>query len=264
MRGPGDVTRRRLLIVAGGGAAALVAGRGRPRALARGTTQPRAQEGIATPPQSRLALAAFDLTAAATGAQALADMLRAWTATIAARTVPPDATPQLTAAALTITVGFGPSLFDERFGLAARRPPALAQLPAFPRDMLSAGRSGGDLVVQACAHDPAAAANAVAELAAAAAGTAQRRWSQMGYRRTSRDGTVTRNLMGFRDGTATIRPDDRRALRRHVWADEPAGMAMGTYLVARRIRMHLRAWEAQSPHVQERAVGREPGAADGG
>ncbi len=184
-------------------------------------------------------------------------MLRAWTATIAARTVPPDATPQLTAAALTITVGFGPSLFDERFGLAARRPPALAQLPAFPRDMLSAGRSGGDLVVQACAHDPAAAANAVAELAAAAAGTAQRRWSQMGYRRTSRDGTVTRNLMGFRDGTATIRPDDRRALRRHVWADEPAGMAMGTYLVARRIRMHLRAWEAQSPHVQERAVGRE-------
>jgi deferrochelatase/peroxidase EfeB len=133
------------------------------------------------------------------------------------------------------------------------------QLPAFKHDLLSARRCGGDLVVQACANDPAAAANALAALESAAAGTAKRRWSQTGYRRTSRDGSVVRNLMGFRDGTATIRPDDRRALQRHVWADEPAGMAMGTYLVARRIRMRLRAWDAQSAHDQERAVGRERG-----
>ena len=32
---------------------------------------------------------------------------------------------------LTVTIGYGPSLFDERFGLADRRPEALRELPAF-------------------------------------------------------------------------------------------------------------------------------------
>ena len=38
----------------------------------------------------------------------------------------------LPASQLTLTVGFGPSFFDDRFGLAAKRPAALAHCPTCP------------------------------------------------------------------------------------------------------------------------------------
>src|SRR5699024_6941608 len=79
-----------------------------------------------------------------------------------AYTAPPQDTGEawgLAPSRLTITVGFGPSLFrdDEgrdRFGLADRRPRALERLPHFPADHLDPHRSDGDLCVQACADDP--------------------------------------------------------------------------------------------------------------
>jgi deferrochelatase/peroxidase EfeB len=37
---------------------------------------------------------------------------------------------------LTVTVGFGPSLFDDRFGLKDRKPEELEPLPKFPGDQL--------------------------------------------------------------------------------------------------------------------------------
>ena len=36
------------------------------------------------------------------------------------------------AGALTVTIGLGPLLFGERFGLGSRRPVALCELPATP------------------------------------------------------------------------------------------------------------------------------------
>jgi len=62
-----------------------------------------------------------------------------------------------------IALGVGPSLFDERFGLAGRRPARLRRLPAFAGDALEPERSDGDLVVTISAerpHDDAAAAAA--------------------------------------------------------------------------------------------------------
>ena len=245
MRGADHLTRRRLLASGGAGAVSLLAGRG-PLALAR-TAVVRPQAGIATRPPARLSLAAFDV--AATGQGALADLLRAWSTTTAALTA------VYADQSLTLTVGFGPSLFDQRFGLAGRRPAVLTQLPAFRHDALLAQRSGGDLIVQACAQDASAAAHAVEVIEAAGVGAVRRRWSQAGFRRTTGAGTV-RNLMGFRDGTGNIDVGDRRALRRHVWAAEPGWMRMGAYLVARRIRMRLHAWEGQALQRQERAIGR--------
>lgn len=55
---------------------------------------------------------------------------------------------------LTVTVGFGPSLFDDRFGLKDRKPEELEPLPKFPGDQLQDALCDGDIVIHACADDP--------------------------------------------------------------------------------------------------------------
>ena len=52
-------------------------------------------------------------------------------------------------------IGLLDALFEtadgvDRFGLIDRRPAALTPLPHFPSDELDAGRSDGDLRIQAC------------------------------------------------------------------------------------------------------------------
>ncbi|HSY14546.1 MAG TPA: Dyp-type peroxidase, partial [Jatrophihabitantaceae bacterium] len=157
------------------------------------------QAGIATPAQDRLAFAAFDVTTA--DRQGLATMLGSWAAAaarmtaaqpIGADSLSPQAPPidtgealGLAPARLTVTVGFGPSLFDHRFGLAARRPAALADLPPLPGDALDPAKSGGDICVQACADDPQVAFHVIRNFARIARGTAVMRWSELGFGRTA-------------------------------------------------------------------------------
>lgn len=189
--------------------------------------------------------------------------------------LPPDDTGEalgLPASGLTITFGFGPSLFEDaegrdRFGLADRRPEALAELPHFPGDVLDPRRSGGDLCVQACADDPQVAVHAVRNLARIGFGTVSVRWSQLGFGRTSTTSTsqsTPRNLFGFKDGTANVKAEESEALDEHVWVggdDDPAGawLAGGSYLVARRIGMAIEVWDRQPLGDQEAFVGRTKG-----
>ena len=180
-RRPGALSRRQMLAGSGLATAALVTGAGLSSVAGADTpTDPSAatvsdtvpfhgvhQAGIATPEQARLAFAAFDVTGS--DRDALAGLLATWThaaeAMTAGRSVegawgmfaPPADTGEalgLAPSRLTLTVGFGPTLFDDRFGLADRRPGALIELPAFAGDDLDPVRSGGDLCVQACADDP--------------------------------------------------------------------------------------------------------------
>ncbi|MBW9214898.1 deferrochelatase/peroxidase EfeB [Mumia sp. zg.B53] len=237
------------------------------------------QPGIVTPVQDRLHFATFDVTTDSRAA--LVDMLRAWT-DAAARMMhgdgagpsgptsgdydaPPDDTGEaidLPPSRLTLTFGFGASLFDDRFGLSGRRPAALDPLPHFPGDNLRPERSEGDLCVQACADDPQVAVHAIRNLARIGFGTVGMRWSQLGFGKTStttRDEATPRNLFGFKDGTMNVKSDDRDALADHVWVGEDADqpwMAGGSYLVARRITMTIETWDRQSLREQERVVGR--------
>ena len=232
------------------------------------------QSGIADPEQARLAFAAFDVTAARRSE--LATLLDSWTSAAesltqgrplgddGAASAPPTDTGEardLAPARLTLTVGFGPSLFDQRFGLAGRRPAALVDLPAFPGDQLDPARSGGDLCVQACADDAQVAFHAVHTLARLALGSATLRYVQYGFGRTASGGadtTTPRNLLGFRDGTDNLDTADPRSLSTYVWADDTdqPWMRGGTYLVARRIRVHLEAWDRSTLGDQERTIGR--------
>jgi deferrochelatase/peroxidase EfeB len=240
------------------------------------------QAGIVTPAQDRMHFATFDVTT--TKRDELVGLLKDWTAAAermtaglearengatggAAEAAPADTGEalDLAAAALTLTIGFGPSLFDNRFGLADRRPAALIDLPAFPGDDLDPKRSGGDICVQACANDPQVAVHAIRNLARIGFGKVAVRWSQLGFGRTSsttRSQATPRNLFGFKDGTNNLKAEDTEALAEHVWvapADGPEWMVGGTYLVARRIRMHIEVWDRTSLAEQEATIGRKKG-----
>ena len=93
---------------------------------------------------------------------------------------------------LTITVGFGPSLFDQRFGLAGRMPAGLLPFGAIPGDdKMDPANSGGDLCIQACADDPLVVLHAIRNMVRAARGSAVLRWSQLGFAQASSTGAGT-------------------------------------------------------------------------
>ncbi|MFF7351160.1 iron uptake transporter deferrochelatase/peroxidase subunit [Streptomyces filipinensis] len=236
------------------------------------------QAGIATPVQDRLHFAAFDVK---TDDRAeFVQMLKDWTAAARRMTAgkpvgegaygglaeaPPDDTGEalgLKPSRLTLTIGFGPSLFD-RFGLKDERPAALVDLPKFPGDNLDAARTGGDLCVQACADDPQVAVHAIRNLARIGFGKVAIRWSQLGFGKTSSttpDAQTPRNLMGFKDGTRNIAGTETDRLKKFVWAadgDGPHWMTGGSYLVARRIRMNIETWDRTSLQEQEDVFGRD-------
>ncbi|MDR3084333.1 MAG: Dyp-type peroxidase, partial [Streptomyces sp.] len=170
---------------------------------------------------------------------------------------------------LSLTIGFGPTLFEkdgkDRFGIKDSRPEALVELPAFPGDNLEKARSGGDICVQACADDPQVAVHAIRNLARIGFGKISVRWSQLGFGKTSSTtpGAQTpRNMLGFKDGTRNISGTDTAALDKHVWVDGKDGadwMTGGSYLVARRIRMHIETWDRASLKEQEDVFGRTKG-----
>ncbi|CAH0313230.1 iron uptake transporter deferrochelatase/peroxidase subunit [Microbacterium sp. Bi128] len=239
------------------------------------------QPGITTPVQDHLHFAAFDMMARTTRDD-VASLLQDWTyaatrmmqgldvsatgAVGGSPEAPPDDTGEalgLPASNLTITFGFGPSLFDDRFGLARQRPPGLERLPAFLGDDLDPDRSDGDLCIQACADDPQVAVHAIRNLSRIAFGRARIRWSQLGFGRTSKttsDQATPRNLFGFKDGTANILADDTAALDENVWvpaSEGPAWLAGGSYLVARRIAMLIETWDRTRLAEQDRVVGRD-------
>ncbi|MEE1766286.1 iron uptake transporter deferrochelatase/peroxidase subunit [Streptomyces sp. SP18BB07] len=241
------------------------------------------QAGIATPVQDRLHFAAFDVET--DDRDAFVAMLKDWTAAARRMTAgkavgdgaygglpeaPPDDTGEalgLKPSRLTLTIGFGPSLF-EKFGLAGRRPTALVDLPQFAGDNLDRGRSGGDLCVQACADDPQVAVHAIRNLARIGFGKVSVRWSQLGFGKTSSttpEAQTPRNLMGFKDGTRNIAGTETDRLKKFVWVDEKdvdadsAWMTGGSYLVARRIRMHIEPWDRTSLREQEDIFGRDKG-----
>jgi len=243
------------------------------------------QAGIVTPAQDRLHFAAFDITTRSRGE--LVGLLKAWTRaaermtqglsagpvgpTEGAPLAPPDDTGEaigLSPGGLTLTFGFGPGMFRDargrdRFGLADRQPEALRDLPHFAADALDPERSRGDICVQACSEDPQVAVHAIRNLARIGFGTVAVRWSQLGFGRTSTTSTsqsTPRNLFGFKDGTANVKAEQSADLEKFVWvdpADDQEWLGGGSYLVARRINMHIETWDRTSLREQETLVGRD-------
>jgi deferrochelatase/peroxidase EfeB len=247
------------------------------------------QSGILTDLQSHSYFAAFDLVT--TKASDIEALLRAWTSAAAQMTagnavanlgketyssaLASDSGEALGLgpARLTLTFGFGPGLFvkdgKDRYGLAARRPAALVDMPSFNGDQLVAEHTGGDLSVQACADDPQVAFHAVRQLARLADGVAQIRWAQAGFCSDSAKGETPRNLMGFKDGTQNpvAAPPKGRGVGPtrpglspndviFVGEEGPAWMKGGTYVMVRRVRISLEHWDRSDVDFQEQVIGR--------
>jgi deferrochelatase/peroxidase EfeB len=231
------------------------------------------QAGITTPPPPAACFAAFDVVS--DSRSELRELLR--TLTDRARfltrggtprnlglgappadsgTLGPDVPPD----GLTITVGVGSTLFDDRYGLVKAKPRHLTPMRSFPNDNLDPAQCGGDLLVQICAGSTDTAIHALRDLAKHTRGAMAVRWRVDGFISPSRPSGVPRNHLGFKDGIAN--PDvERKAVGDQLlWVrkghGEPSWAIDGSYHVCRIIKMFIEFWDRVSLHEQETMIGR--------
>jgi deferrochelatase/peroxidase EfeB len=235
----------------------------------------RYQAGILPQSQRQTAVIAFDATADGRGE--LVDLFQTITARArfltAGGTPPPVGIgappsdsgvlgPTVVPDGLTVTVGVGSTLFDERYGLAARLPAKLTPMRTFPNDDLDPAQCGGDLVVQLGAGNADTVLHALRDIARHTRGGMQALWRIDGFTSPARpSGTVPRNMLGFMDGISNPDTSDRAQMDSLVWiqpntSGEPAWTAGGSYFVVRLIRMLVEFWDRVDITEQENMIGR--------
>jgi deferrochelatase/peroxidase EfeB len=171
--------------------------------------------------------------------------------------------PRVEPDALTVTIAFGASLFDRRYGLGHRRPRGLRTMPTFPDDALEPGECHGDVLVQLCANSEETLLHALRDISRATRGALGPRWKIEGFLPDpDREGGAGRNLLGFKDGTANPDVANEKTMRELVWAGagEPGWARGGTYQVVRIIRNRVEFWDRVSRDEQELMIGRDKAA----
>ena len=225
------------------------------------------QSGITTPIQRQVYFAVLDL--ATEDLETIRSIFKSWTTYIARMMqgelveayksntmLPPTDTGEAVGMGterLTITVGVSPS-FLEKLNLTSKKLPELEDLPKFARDQLQEAFTGGDICIQACAEDAQVAFHAVRNLLRKGREHLTLKWSQTGYAAITSQGSTPRNLFGFKDGTANVTSQDD--FDRVIWCDQDNWMKNGTYLIVRRVQMHLETWDRTSLKEQENTFGR--------
>ena len=233
----------------------------------------RWQAGIVNPPPPAACFVSFNVTAANRGE--LVELLKTLTARARFLThggipanhgpvEPPSDSgtlgPEIPADGLTITVGFGSTLFDDRFGIAARKPKHLTPMTSFPNDDLKPNLVGGDLLLQICAGSPDTAIHALRDIAKHTRGGMQILWRMDGFVAPARPTGVPRNHFGFMDGIANPNVTDAAVANRLLWVvpgiGEPKWAVGGSYHVCRIIRMFIEFWDRVSLNEQQTMIGR--------
>jgi deferrochelatase/peroxidase EfeB len=166
---------------------------------------------------------------------------------------------------LSVVVGVGASLFDDRFGLADRKPKELVTMPFLANDRLDPKLSHGDVSIILEAGHNDTVQFALRQLMRRTRSDLTLRWMVDGYARGIGAGQVSeaatpRNLLGFKDGTSNLDVDDGAVMDRHVWVGpddgEPAWTVGGSYQAIRIIRMFVEFWDRTQLVEQEALIGR--------
>jgi len=186
--------------------------------------------------------------------------------------LPPEDTGLLAAGEepIEVTVAVGASLFDDRFGLANRRPVELVEMPFLANDRLDPAWSHGDVFVSIASDRPDAVLHALRQLMRVTRSGLVLAWVLDGYARPDaepRHGghrrTDNRNLLGFKDGTANLHSGDAEVMDELVWmggdhnaGTEPPWTAGGSYAAVRLIRLLVERWDRAALSEQEQIIGR--------
>ena len=146
------------------------------------------------------------------------------------------------AVALTLTVGFGPSLFErdgeDRFGLAAPGPARCASCPRCPATCSTRPAPAATCACRRAPTTRRSPSTPCATWLRLGRGTVELRWLQLGFAgNTTHDArqATPRNLMGFKDGTRNLRAEDTDAMDRFVWVggERAAGLDARRHLPRR-------------------------------
>lgn len=164
---------------------------------------------------------------------------------------------------LSVVVSVGASLFDDRYGLAAKVPTELIRMPFLANDRLDPDRTHGDLLLNIDAEHPDTLQFALRQLMRRRRRDLILHWLIEGYTRGGAHQVkagAPRNLLGFKDGSANLGSRDSEAMERYVWLqpgdDQPAWAVDGTYQAVRVIRMFVEFWDRTPLAEQEAIMGR--------
>ncbi len=172
---------------------------------------------------------------------------------------------ELPPAELSIIVGVGASLFDDRYGLASRKPRELVRMPFIANDRLDPALTHGDVSVTISAGNADTTNYALRQLMRRTRGAFTLRWMLEGFNTIQGDFGAGfapgRNLLGFKDGTANPDATDDELMRKLVWVDrargEPHWAVGGSYQAIRIIRMVVEFWDRTRLDEQEALIGRD-------
>ena len=186
---------------------------------------------------------------------------------------PPDSgvLQEVTDPGLMATVSVGASLFDDRYGLAERKPRELVTMPFLANDRLDPARSHGDVLIALQGKEPDVCVHALRRVMRRTRSGLVLKWMEDTFTRPDAipklGQTQSRNLLGFKDGTANPNADDEPLMNTLVWTQtgdaaqnamgrEPAWTVGGTYQVVRVIRMMVERWDRAALDEQEEIFGR--------
>jgi deferrochelatase/peroxidase EfeB len=161
---------------------------------------------------------------------------------------------------LTVTAAVGASLFDGRYGLAARKPVQLETMRAFEHDDLNPVECHGDLLLQLCAGHRDVLVHAFLDVVAHTGDALRPRWRADGFLNPPRPSGTPRDMLGFKDGIANPDTGNAQQMNQQVWipprTNEPAWTAGGTYQAVRIVRFFVEQWNKVPVGEQERVIGR--------